>query len=165
MGKRNKFEKHMRKLIKKNPEGSYVSYEKGILGILVNFEFKNFPDLKQKEIGVRKIKIKYIRNQSITNLDPGSIIWFKDNPKLFKKRVLGKEGSDVSLSKTKGKKEYRVTGGNSRIFFLKHFPKLTNNRDWIWAHVTEIDLKNAIWLKRNRTKKKKLIWINYFGCL
>ena len=111
-------------------------------GVVVNDEFKNFPKLRQRNIGVRKVKIKDILDSSIFNLKLYSLIWFKENPKYFE-NILDKLSYEVSLLKTKGKEEYRVTGGNNRIFFLKHFPKLTNHQDWILANVREINLNNA----------------------
>lgn len=98
-------------------------------------------DHEWKKLGIKKIKIKSIREGSIDNLKQGSLEYFyslliNDKKKLL--RLLDFCKQELSLVKIKGKREYWCCGaGNNRPFFLKHFGKLVG-RDWIYADVDEM---------------------------
>ena len=106
-------------------------------------EIENFFEI-QKDLGIQKIKIKYIDKDYLYHLKADSLMFTRFDEAILK-LSLDTEKRGVHLFKIKGKRNYKIgDGGNNRVFFLKNFPKLVHNRDWVWASVTEIDMKRAI---------------------
>ncbi|VVB79044.1 Uncharacterised protein [uncultured archaeon] len=104
---------------------------------------KNFLDLPQKNIGARRVEVKFVDKNSIFNIKPQSLLYTRFNLKYFNSEI-SKNKTTISLFKIKGKRDYKICeGGNNRVFFLINFPHLTNNRKSFWANIIEIDSKNA----------------------
>ena len=125
----------------------YKNIKKQISDLIKNHKHKRFhevygdEDHEWNELGIKKIKVSYIKEESIDNLKQGSLEYFyrlifSDKKKLLSLLEFCKQ--DLSLIKIKGKREYWCCGaGNNRPFFVKHFGHLIN-RDWIYAEVEEV---------------------------
>ena len=126
---------------------------KKISNLIKNHKYRNFHDVygdedfKTRELGIKKIKVKNIIEESIDNLKQGSLEYFynlifSDKKKLL--LLLARCKQELSLVKIKGKKEYWCCGvGNNRPFFLKYFGYLID-KDWVYAEIREVDIKSGI---------------------
>ncbi|MFA5070903.1 MAG: hypothetical protein WC511_00860 [Candidatus Pacearchaeota archaeon] len=110
-------------------------------------EFENITEIlsNTKHLGFQKVEIIKILDYSLYNLKLPSQIFFRNHLKQLKESLNLKEGwfgDYIRLYKAKGKEKYLEAGsGGNRIFFLKHFPELVDNRNWVWADIIEVNLE------------------------
>ena len=124
-----------------------IEVSKKISSLIKNHKHKDFHEIygyeehEWQELGIKRIKVKYIKEESIDNLKQGSLEYFNKLISSNKRTLfylLDICKVELKLIKIKGKREYWCCGsGNNRPFFIKHFGHLIN-RDWIYADVDEM---------------------------
>ena len=103
-----------------------------------NVRYKDWVNYSQEKLGWKKVKVRYITDNSIHNLKEDSLIFFKNNISRLKREISRKSITPIQLFKIKRKREYGIfEGGNNRVFFVKNFKTLVG-QDSVWAEVMEL---------------------------